>query len=100
MAKRIAIKHHKQQHHHHHHDESSESDVETEPAKIFHRRLSTNIKSSVSISNYLLLVDNHLSSSLMRSYGAILRCLIFFVPSFSNFSHNFLSTRPLVLCVP
>lgn len=32
-----------------HHEESSESENETEPAKIFHRRLSTNAQSSVSI---------------------------------------------------
>jgi hypothetical protein len=32
----------------HHHEESSESENETEPAKIFHRRLSANAKSSVS----------------------------------------------------
>lgn len=41
MAKRTTAKHH--------HEESSESENETEPAKIFHRRLSTNVKSSVSI---------------------------------------------------
>lgn len=41
MAKRLTAKHH--------HEESSESENETEPAKIFHRRLSTNVKSSVSI---------------------------------------------------
>lgn len=32
----------------HHHEESSESENETEPAKIFHRRVSANAKSSVS----------------------------------------------------
>lgn len=32
----------------HHHEESSESENETEPAKIFHRKLSTNAKSAVS----------------------------------------------------
>lgn len=40
MAKRTTGKHH--------HDESSESENENEPAKIFHRRLSTNGKSAVS----------------------------------------------------
>lgn len=45
MARRTTAKHH--------HDESSESENETEPAKIFHRRLSTNVKSSVSIGDIL-----------------------------------------------
>lgn len=47
MAKRTIAKHH--------HEESSESENETEPAKIFHRRLSTNAKSSVSDRNLFAL---------------------------------------------
>ena len=38
MAKHITTKHH---------DESSESEAETESAKIFHRQLATNVKSSI-----------------------------------------------------
>lgn len=58
-----------------HHEESSESENETEPAKLFHRRLSTNAKSSVSIgtSCYVKLDSSFLHDK--RTNFRIQRCL-------------------------